>query len=353
MRRIAIITLMLLALGCAAVAQDAGDAAGETAEVPTLIPDWWERQAIVTIPPARPEAPVIDGKIGYEEWFYASRVDGFIDSDTGNLTDLPVAMFVCYDEEHVYVAVKIERPPMHPTARSTFPAGRHDHIWWQDDAFELVVRPGREESGVEHFFAFVGNSVGAWSVMRGVLQGSGGDTSIGADWSYAAGSAGRTAWSGEVAIPIDQIGDHEPPRPGSVWLMDLMAQQVTPRKRITDLGLVWNLDMHGYRSPVTPRFVFVGEDGPILRRTASGVCRLARASRRIRGCGWLCTTSVRSRSSLTDGRRSSARRPSGQRARWSFTTRGTACGESARAAGTSIPSRRSRHSAARTTSSAN
>ncbi|MFP4250346.1 MAG: hypothetical protein ACLFU7_11850 [Armatimonadota bacterium] len=273
MRRIAIITLMLLALGCAAVAQDAGDAAGETAEVPTLIPDWWERQAIVTIPPARPEAPVIDGKIGYEEWFYASRVDGFIDSDTGNLADLPVAMFVCYDEENVYVAVKIERPPMHPTARSTFPAGRHDHIWWQDDAFELVVRPGREESGVEHFFAFVGNSAGAWSVMRGALQGSGGDTSIEADWSYAAGSAGRTAWSGEVAIPIDQIGDHEPPRPGSVWLMDLMAQQVTPRKRITDLGLVWNLDMHGYRSPVTPRFVFVGEDGPILR--PHGVGRLS------------------------------------------------------------------------------
>ncbi len=267
MRRIAIVALILTA-ACAGLAQDA-----EQAEVPTLIPDWWSREAVVTIPPARPEAPTIDGKIGYQEWFFASRVDGFIDSDTGNLPDLPVAMFVCYDEANLYVAVKVERPPMSPTPRSTFAAGRHDHIWWKDDAFELVLRPGREENGIEHFFAFAGNPVGAWSIMRGVLEGSGGDTSIPADWTYAAGPAGRTSWSGELAIPFDQVGDHEPPVPGSVWLMDLMSQQVTPRKRIIDLGLIWNLGMHGYRSPVTPRFVFVGENGPIQR--PHGVGRLS------------------------------------------------------------------------------
>ncbi|MBD3292975.1 MAG: hypothetical protein GF393_08635, partial [Armatimonadia bacterium] len=268
MRHFAIVALLLIT-ACAGFSQDAEQAAEE----PTLIPEWWARQAVATIPPARPEAPTIDGRIGYQEWFFASRMDGFIDSETGNLADLPVAMYVCYDNEHLYVAVKVERPPMHPTARSTFPAGRHDHIWWKDDAFELVLRPGREEQGIEHFFAFVGNSVGAWSIMRGVLEGSGGDTSIEADWTYEAGPAGRTAWSGELAIPFDQLGDQEPPQPGSVWLMDLMAQQVTPRKRIIDLGLVWNVGMHGYRSPVTPRFVFVGENGPILR--PHGVGRLS------------------------------------------------------------------------------
>ncbi len=264
MRPIAIVAVALVA--CAGLAQDAE-------ETPTLIPDWWARQAVATIPPARPEPPTIDGRVGYREWFYASGVDGFIDVDTGNLPDLPVRMYACYDEAHVYVAVRIERPPMHPTPRSTFEPGRHDHIWWQDDAFELVIRPGRRERGIEHFYAFVGNAVGAWSLMRGDLEGSGGDTSVEAEWEYAAGPAGRTAWSGELAIPIEQLSDCEPPQPGSVWLMDLMGQQVTPRKRMIDLGMVWNNRMHGYRCPVTPRFVFVGEDGPILR--PHGVGRLS------------------------------------------------------------------------------
>jgi len=267
MRRSVIVAIMLI-IACAAFAQEPPEA-----DTATLIPDWWERQATATIPPARPAAPVIDGVIGYEEWFYASRIDGFIDSDTGNLSELPVAMYLCYDEENLYIAVRIERPPMNPTPRSTFAAGRQEHIWWQDDAFELVLRPGREENGIEHYFAFAGNSVGAWSIMGGALEGSGGDTSIPADWQYAADISGRTAWAAELAIPFDQVGDHEPPVPGSVWLIDLMSQQVTPRKQMVDLGLVWNLGMHGYRSPVMPRFVFVGEDGPILR--PHGVGRLS------------------------------------------------------------------------------
>ncbi len=267
MRRL-ITTIALIAAGAAcARAQEAQD------QPPQLIPDWWARQAVVTVPPARPEAPTIDGNVGYREWYYASSVDGFIDSDAGNLSELPVRMYVCYDATNVYVGVVIHRPPMNPTPRSTFEAGRHEHIWWQDDAFELVIRPGRPEAGVEHFYAFVGNAAGAWSLMRGELEGSGGDTSWPAEWPYAAGPAGRESWSAELAIPVEQLTAAERPGPGAVWFMDLMSQQVTPAKRMVDLGLVWNLDMHGYRSPVTPRFVFVGEDGPILR--PHGVGRLS------------------------------------------------------------------------------
>jgi len=264
MRRL--IVAIALAVSCSCLAQEAQ-------EPPQLIPDWWARQAVVTIPPARPEAPTIDGNVGYREWYYASSVGGFIDVDTGNMSDLPVRMYVCYDQAHVYVAVRIERPPMHPTPRSTFDAGRHDSIWWQDDNFELVLQPGRRDQGVEHFYALAGNAVGGWSLMRGELEGSGGDTQWPADWQYAAGVLGRESWSAELAIPVASLTEAERPAPGAVWFMDLMNQQVTPAKRMVDLGLVWNLGMHGYRSPVTPRFVFVGEDGPILR--PHGVARLS------------------------------------------------------------------------------
>ncbi|MGD9496238.1 MAG: hypothetical protein AB7Y46_08005 [Armatimonadota bacterium] len=264
-----------LIVASALIAACAGIAcAQEAPEQPAqLIPHWWARQAVFTVPPARPQAPTIDGNVGYQEWYYASSISGFIDSDTGNLSELPVQMYVCYDAEHVYVGVIIHRPPMHPTPRTTFEAGRHEHIWWQDDGFELVIRPGRPEAGVEHYYAFVGNAAGAWSLMRGELEGAGGDSSWPADWQYAAGPLGRESWSAELAIPVAQLTAAEAPAPGAVWFMDLMSQQVTPAKRIIDLGLVWNLGMHGYRSPVTPRFVFVGEDGPILR--PHGVGRLS------------------------------------------------------------------------------
>ncbi len=266
MRRI--VCLALIAL-CAAscFAQD---------DPPTLIPDWWARQTVVPIPRAYPEAPAIDGSIGYREWYNASAVDGFIDNDTGNMSDLPVRMYVCWDDKNVYVAVSIYRPPLHPTPRATFKAGRHDHIWWKDDNFELVLQPGRTENGIEHYYALAGNSVGAYALMRGTLEGSGGDTSWPAEWQYAATRQGREHWAAELAIPVASLTNAEKPGPGAVWFMDLMNQQLTPAKRMADLGMVWNLGMHGYRCPVTPKFVFV-ENGPITRPHGTG--RLSITSR--------------------------------------------------------------------------
>jgi hypothetical protein len=178
-------------------------------------------------------------------------------------------MYVCWDDQNVYVAVSIYRPPLHPTPRATFKPGRHDHIWWKDDNFELVIQPGRTENGIEHFYALAGNSVGAYALMRGELVGSGGDTSWPAEWKYAATRQGREHWAAELAIPVASLTSAEKPGPGSVWFMDLMNQQVTPAKRMVDLGMVWNLGMHGYRCPVTPKFVFV-ENGPITRPHGTG-----------------------------------------------------------------------------------
>ena len=252
----------------------AGCHAGEN-EPPTLIPDWWARQTVCTIPRAHLAAPVIDGNIGYREWLHASAVGGFVDLGTGNLSELPVRMYTCWDDDNVYVAVSIHRPPLHPTPRATFAAGRHDHIWWKDDNFELVLQPGRVERGVRHFCALAGNSVGAYSLMRGELTGSGGDTSWPGEWKYAATRQGRDHWAAELAVPIASLSECEKPGPGAVWFMDVMNQQVTPARRMMDLGMVWNLGMHGYRCPVTPRFVFV-EGGPISR--PHGVGRLPRTS---------------------------------------------------------------------------
>ena len=231
---------------------------------PILIPDEWSRQVVVTVPRARPEAPTIDGYVDYQEWYYASGVIGFVDADTGCLAHHPVRMNLCYDDDNVYVAVVIDRPPLHPSPRATFDQGRHDHIWWKDDAFEIVLCPGRPEKGINDYYAFCGNSSGAWSNLRGTLEGHGSDASWPGQWEYAARRAGRESWHAELAIPVAQFEKAEKPGPGAVWLLDLMNQQVTPQKKIIDLGMIWGFHAHGYSSPYKARLVFV-DGGPIVR----------------------------------------------------------------------------------------
>lgn len=239
-------------------------AAAHPAETQLLIPEGWSRSVIVTVPRANPKPPTIDGYVDYREWYYASCVDAFIDYDTGNLTDLSVWLYLCYDDDNLYVGLVISRPPNHPAPRAVYPPGQHPDLWWKDDGFELVLWPGRPEKGLRHYYAFCGNSVGGWSNLCGPLEGTGGDATWPGKWVYKTQRAGLEAWHAELAIPVNQFPDAEPPRPGAVWRINVMNQQLTPAKRMADLGLVWSLNADGYRSPYLARLIFVG-DGPIVR----------------------------------------------------------------------------------------
>jgi len=247
---------------------------GPASPSPSLFPPDWSRQVVVTVPPARPKAPTIDGYVDYREWYYASGVMGFVDADTGCLADRPVHMYLCYDDTNVYVGLTIDRPPLNPSPRATFEKGRHDHIWWKDDGFEIALSPGRPEKGVGDYYAFCGNSNGAWSNLHGTLQGGGSDMSWPGKWRYAAQRAGRESWHAELAIPVDQFPSAEKPGPGAVWLLDLMNQQVTPQKKMIDLGMIWGFNAEGYESPYKAKLVFIDE-GPIIR--PHGLGRLPKA----------------------------------------------------------------------------
>lgn len=240
-----------------------------------LVPAAWSRQPVLCVPAAHPTAPTIDGYVDYREWYYASAATAFIDTDTGNLSDLPVTMYWCYDAEHVYLGLVIYRPTMSPMPKALFEPGQHPHIWWKDDNFELVLWPGRPEKGIQHYYVFCGNSVGAWSNMRGLIDGSGGDTTWAGQWVYKAQRAGLDNWHAELAIPVAQFSEAEQPQPGAVWFADVMNQQVTPMKRACDFALIWNQNADGYRAGNRlAKLVFVGK-GPVVR--PHGVGRLPSA----------------------------------------------------------------------------
>ena len=240
--------------------------------IPKLIPEYWERQPVLVIPPTRPEPPKIDGHGHFNEWKYAACVVGFFDLESGGLPPYPIRMYLCYDNDAIYVGLMIGRDPMHPTPRATFAPGPHDNIWWKDDNFELVIDPGLPSKGLKHGYVFVGNSIGGWADRRYEYP-NGSDASWRGKWEYKAKRAGRDAWHAELRIPFDQFEGISIPKPGDAWRMDVMIQQVTPRKQMFDWSNMWSFGQTGYTSPNKTHIIFGGPNDPIFRFTEAGELR--------------------------------------------------------------------------------
>ncbi len=234
--------------------------------------DGWPRQPAIAVPPALPAAPVIDGHVNYKEWFYAAHVGGFMDLDAGAATARPVSLYLCYDAAALYVGLVISRPPLNPTPRATFEPGPHEHLWWKDDNFELVVEPG-EGDGLKHGYAFCGNSIGGWSDLRYLLAGGGSSAAWTGQWEYQATRAGRDNWHAELKIPVAQFDGGQPPAPGVDWRLAVMNQQVTPRKAMIDWSYMWSFGQGGYASPNKAHLRFVDARGPIVRLSELGKLR--------------------------------------------------------------------------------
>ncbi len=235
----------------------------EIADV-ALVPESWHRQPVLVIPPARPAAPTKDGHLRGDEWFYAARVASLIDLESWDLPPYPMTVYMCYDNAAVYVGLNIGRDPMTPTPKATFEPGPHEHIWWKDDNFELVVEPG-DPAQLDFGYAFAGNSIGGWADLRYEMKSGGSSQAWKGGWQYMATRAGRESWHAELRIPFDQFEGVTPPKPGDTWQMALMVQQITPRKRMIDWTHMWSFGQGSYRSPNKTTIIFGREDDPIFR----------------------------------------------------------------------------------------
>ncbi len=259
----ALLSVILLAFS---FAPSPASAQSKPAPVPL---DQWERQPILAVPPVHGTAPKIDGHVDFKEWYYAACVSAFYDPEIGGLTQYPVRMYLCYDDQALYVALTITRPPMNPTPKATFAAGPHPSIWWKDDNFELVVTPGIPGKTTQYGYAFAGNSIGGYSDLRYHTTASGSDAAWNGKWEYKA-TRGRDTWSAELKIPYSQFEGVTAPKPGDQWLFDTAIQSVTPHKQMFDWSHMWSFGQSSYRSTTKGRLIFVDKNGPIFRLSQVG-----------------------------------------------------------------------------------
>lgn len=247
----------------------AGGFSASAQDKPATPLDTWSRQPITVVPPVKGKAPVIDGHVDFKEWYYATAISGFYDHEAGGLSRYPAWVYLCYDKDALYVGITIQRPPLFPTPKSTFPAGLHSSIWWKDDNFELVMEPQNTEKIAPFGYAFAGNSVGACSDLRYVVKGAGSDAAWDGKWEYKA-ERGRDTWSAELKIPFSQFEGVLPPQPGTEWTFDALVQSVTPRKQLSDWAHMWSFGQNDYRSANKARLIFGDLNTPVFRQSQIG-----------------------------------------------------------------------------------
>lgn len=233
--------------------------------------DQWNRQPVLTVPPVKDKAPLIDGHVKFDEWYYAAVVSSFYDPEVGGLGPYPATMYLSYDNDALYVAMTIHRHPMYPTPKSTFAAGPHESIWWKDDNFELVIEPGEIDKDTKFGYAFAGNSVGGYSDLR-YSGAAGSDAAWNGKWEYKA-ERGRDTWSAEVKIPFSQFEGVNAPQPGTEWFFDALIQTITPRKQLADWSHMWSFGQTNYRSENKARLVFGDKNAPVFRLGQVGQMR--------------------------------------------------------------------------------
>lgn len=248
--------------------------AGEVPGYGDLGLEQWSRQPVVPVPLV-PETPVIDGKIEGAEWLGASVQAAFVDQDAGVLDELGTEFRVMYDDEALYVGVRIRRPPFAQNPKADFSKGKHPHIWWKDDNFEIVLIPGVREKEAKHAYVFVGNAKGAYAEALKPL-GKNPPAEWEGRWEYAATwqiHGNKTnhwpVWEGELKIPYAQFLGCRKPAPGVVWEMSFMNQTLTPVKRRITWSQEWSFGAQGYASTTMGRLRFVGK-GPGISQKRCG-----------------------------------------------------------------------------------
>ena len=221
------------------------------------------RMPVIPVPRAK-KAPVIDAKLGYGEWGDASIQNAFISQRAGVQHDLTTALYLKYDDEALYVGVLIERPRFAQNPKADFEKGKHKHIWWKDDNFELFLIPGERDKHAKHSYVFVGNSKGAYAES---IKPVGRNPAIGWDgqWEYAARKSVRggkydhwPCWEAELKIPYSQFVGCRKPAPGVAWEFAFMNQQLTPMRTLVTWSQAWSFKSQGYTSLTMGRLLFVG-----------------------------------------------------------------------------------------------
>ncbi len=152
-------------------------------------------------------APVIDGRLGVEEWRGATRLSGMVLLGGRSLVAGQPDLRLAWQAAGLVVGVEV---PLPPGEKARAQATDWDGTVWQDDSVEVHVDP---DHGHRRGYQFVVNALGTR------LDSRGGDLRYNAEWQAAAiNEAGH--WSAEFIIPWAAM-EMTAPTPGQTLGLNL------------------------------------------------------------------------------------------------------------------------------------
>ncbi len=177
-------------------------------------------------------APVIDGKIGADEWAGAAKLERFMIASSGKPAARSTTVLVRHDDANLYLAFECGGQP-NPAAKQR----AHDGPVWEDDAVEVFLQPPGEEA----YYHFAVNAAGSTYEAR-CTPGS-----LDAGWSCSwAARSGRSdgAWTVEMVIPVDALGSHTDLHPAGLWRANFGREEAD-----TGAATCWSPTFGGFHTP--------------------------------------------------------------------------------------------------------
>lgn len=215
----------------------------------------WRRYAEATLPLMR-QAPTIDGEVDRAEWVGATHLGPLRQGNYGYADQYWRDVYLGYDEDHLYIAFRLERP--REALQPRVPDTVENVGWAQGDFVEIFIDPGRT---TREGYAFVVYANGAYGEGRLDPQT---DQAWSTEWEKAA-RVTEVGWEGEVAIPFESIGVDGPPEEGEMWGFDFIDNRRTPYRAMSHWAFRGN--WHDMTQWGRLRF---GGDVPAVRFIAAG-----------------------------------------------------------------------------------
>jgi len=159
--------------------------------------------------------PDIDGKINSEEWANSLQFD--LQKIKGGKPDNPTTVFLCHDNEFLYVAFRCSEKDMNSIRLLRRNPEEKDNSIWDDDCVEIFIDPFN--SGNEKFYQIIVNSGGI--VYDAAYGNAGWDSGL-----KTAVSSDDKGWTVETAIPFASFP--YAPKGCELWSFNFAREKKSP-----------------------------------------------------------------------------------------------------------------------------
>ena len=215
---------------------------------------------------------VIDGSDDDKAWSHATRIDGF--RIPGSVTPVPQTATrarLLWDRQYLYFFAELEDHDLFADITE------HDGMTWNNDVFEIFLKPSRESNG---YYEFQVNAAGTEMDMFLPDQKSGGFNALKSSndfhWKSQVRRTGTLnqredrdqSWSVEGRIPwLDFMPTGGRPKLDEVWQLALCRYDYTlgQKPELSSCAPLTQLDFHRYQDYATIRFASGSESNATMQ----------------------------------------------------------------------------------------